>query len=359
MSVTLTERKRQRERMSSSIEFVSAKPVGTNSSGEADQQLALRAATDLWAEATTAATTQRRDEVMHDKVAAVRGFFDFTGKNPADATPGDVRAWRTHLESQGSKDGERLQAATVYARISRLSSFYTWLMSDPRLSGAITANPVLLARPKAPRAYQGESTKALTDDKIQALGVVIKARAGAGSITAKRDYALFLFYMVTGLRRNEVINLRGSDIEEEGGKFILHGKVKGSDYVERELCDPEAQAALKEYLRAAGRLSALGTKAPLWTRHDRAGKPGAPLTSHAFAHNLKLYAAEAGIKKIHVHQLRHTFGRMVADETGSLDEVQEALGHRNRSTTRVYVQRITRKRDKHSRRISERIRGTA
>ena len=47
---------------------------------------------------------------------------------------------------------------------------------------------------------------------------------------------------------------------------------------------------------------------------------------------------------------------MVADDAGSLDEVQEALGHRNRSTTRVYVQRITRKRDKHSRRISERIR---
>jgi integrase len=74
------------------------------------------------------------------------------------------------------------------------------------------------------------------------------------------------------------------------------------------------------------------------------------------SHNLKLYAAEADIKKIHIHQLRHTFGQMVADETGSLDEVQEALGHRNRSTTRVYVQRITRKRDKHSRRISERLR---
>ncbi|OLE55392.1 MAG: hypothetical protein AUG51_02740 [Acidobacteria bacterium 13_1_20CM_3_53_8] len=38
-----------------------------------------------------------------------------------------------------------------------------------------------------------------------------------------------------------------------------------------------------------------------------------------------------------------------------LDEVQEVLGHRNRSTTRVYVQRITRKRDKHSRKISERL----
>jgi integrase/recombinase XerC len=320
---------------------------------ELGADLALRSAVGLWAEATTAVTTQRRKEVLYDKELAVRSFFDFTGKHPADATPKDVQAWRLHLEGQG------LSPATVYARTSRLSSFFNWLISDPQLSGKISSNPVLLARPKAPRAYQGESTKALPDEKIQALGAVIKAKADAGSVTAKRDYALFLFYMVTGLRRSEVINLRGSDIEAEGGTLILHGQVKGSDYVERELCDPEAQAALKDYLTAAGRLSVQGRKAPIWTRHDRAGKPGAPLTSHAFAHNLKIYAREAGIKKIHVHQLRHTFGRMIADETGSLDEVQEALGHRNRSTTRVYVQRITRKRDKHSRRISERIRKPA
>lgn len=343
----------------SSVEVLPATPVGADSHVKAGQQLALRTAADLWAETTTAATTQRRGEVMHDKVAAVRDFFDFTGKALADATPGDVQAWRVHLENRVSKDGARLRPATIYARISRLSSFYEWLMSDPRIAGAISANPVLLARPKAPRAYQGESTKALPDEKIQALGAVIKAKADTGSVTAKRDYALFLFYIVTGLRRSEVINLRGSDIEEEGGTLILHGKVKGGDYVERELCDPEAQAALQDYLRVAGRLSVLGRKAALWTRHDRAGKPGAPLSSHAFAHNLKVYAREAGIKKIYVHQLRHTFGRIVADETGSLDEVQEALGHRNRSTTRVYVQRITRKRDKHSRRISERIRKSA
>jgi integrase len=341
----------------SGIEVISPRPPERAMAVTDGRQLALKTAAGLWAETTTASTTGRREEVMHDKVAAVRDFFDFTGKSPAEVTPGDVQAWRAHLESRRSKEGERLQPATVYARVSRLSSFYIWLMSDPQLAGEINANPVLLARPKAPRAYQGESTKALPDEKVQALGAVIKSKADAGSITAKRDYALFLLYMVTGLRRSEVISLRGSDIEEEeGGVFVLRGKVKGGDYVERELCDTEAQEALREYLRASGRPGLLGTKAPVWTRHDRAGRPGAPLTSHAFAHNLKLYAAEAGIKKIHVHQLRHTFGRMVADETGSLDEVQEALGHRNRSTTRVYVQRIARKRDKHSRRISERLR---
>ena len=87
----------------------------------------------------------------------------------------------------------------------------------------------------------------------------------------------------------------------------VRGKVKGSDYVERELRDHAAHSALIEYLTAAGRSDALAKDAPLWTRHDRAGRAGAPLTSHAFAHNLKLYAAEAGIEKIHVHQMRHTY----------------------------------------------------
>jgi site-specific recombinase XerC len=46
---------------------------------------------------------------------------------------------------------------------------------------------------------------------------------------------------------------------------------------------------------------------------------------------------------------------MVAEDTGSLAETQEALGHRNLATTRVYVQRIAVKRDKHSESISKRL----
>ena len=116
-----------------------------------------------------------------------------------------------------------------------------------------------------------------------------------------------------------------------------------------------ARAALTDYLSAAGRLRALKTDMPLWTRHDRAGKPGAASTSHAFARNLKLYGREVGLGNVHVHQTRHTYARMVAEETGSITETQDALGHRYASTTKVYVQRIVVKRDKHSERISSRL----
>jgi integrase len=68
---------------------------------------------------------------------------------------------------------------------------------------------------------------------------------------------------------------------------------------------------------------------------------------------LKRYAREAGIGKIHLHQTRHTFARLVARRSGSLSEPQDALGHRHASTTRIYVESIAVKTDKYSQHILE------
>src|ERR687890_65104 len=99
----------------------------------------------------------------------------------------------------------------------------------------------------------------------------------------------------------------------------------------------------------------LGSERPLWTRHDRAGRAGAPLTSHAFVKNLKYYARTAKLKEFHLHQTRHTFARIFAEDSGSMMETQEALDHANIATTRAYVQRIAIKRDKSSSSIKRRI----
>lgn len=137
--------------------------------------------------------------------------------------------------------------------------------------------------------------------------------------------------------------------------FVVRCRVKGGDYVGRAVADPSVREALIGYLSACSRMNALGSERPLWTRHDRAGKPSAPLTSHAFDKNLKGYAREAGLGHVHIHQTRHTFARIVAEETGGIVETQDALGHKNLATTRVYVNRIAVKRDKHSKRITERL----
>jgi len=252
------------------------------------------------------------------------------------------------------ENGQPLSASTIYTRVSFLSSFYIWAQREL----GISHNPALLARPKAPKPYQTESSKAWTDRELHRITSVISQHAASGNVVAKRDLALLLMYTSTGLRREEVIGFRGRDIQITVEGLIIGGRVKGGRYRAREVRDQETKTALLDYLTAAKRLHVLKTDAPVWTRHDHPKLAGEPLTSHAFVRNLKLYAKEAGIEHVHLHQTRHTFGRIVAEETGSMTATQDALDHANLSTTTVYVQRISVKRDLHSAAVARRRKGT-
>jgi len=309
---------------------------------------AMSAAVLAWADARTDASSRRRGDLLRDKTRAVADFFGFTKKGADQITPGDVKAWQAELEGRG------LAPATVYAMISRVSSFYGWARKDPDMAARMIINPVDLARPKAPKPYQTESSKSLDDDQVVALLQVVKAKADAGSIVGKRDYALLLHFLLTGRRRQEVIGLRWGDIKTNGVMIVTY-RVKGGDLETRIIRDATIKALMFDYLEASERLETIQPDDPIWTRHDRAGDPGAALSSHSFVKNLKRYAEEAGIGDMHLHQLRHSFARMAGDESGSLSAVSEALGHKNQATTRVYLQRVGVKGDKFSSALAERL----
>ncbi|MDT5063181.1 MAG: integrase/recombinase XerD [Acidobacteriota bacterium] len=316
---------------------------------QSELQIALRGAVSLWASATTR-ESERRQDLLRDKQRIVLSFFRHTEKLPSEVEPGDVQNWLGELEGKGISPG------TTYQHACLLSSFYSWAIRDPQIGQHIRGNPARLARPKAPKPYQTESVKAMSDEEVQALVRVVRRRALEGDLVGKRDCALLLMYLATGLRRQEIISLRGKDVQIDE-TLILAYRAKGSDYRSREVREPQVKEALLDYLSSAGRLHALKTDAPLWTRHDRAGQPGEPLTSHCFVKNLKKYAHEAGVKDFHLHRTRHTFARIVSELTGDITATQNALDHQNRSTTRVYVQRIAVKRDLYSSEISKRWSG--
>jgi integrase len=319
----------------------------TEARGQAEA-LALLNAIRLWANSSTLAESSRRDDLLRDKQKALESFFSFVRKHPGEVRPLDIKAWQSFLEEKG------LRASTIYARVCFLSSFFEWAMKDAELGQHIGRNPVHQARPRAPKAYQTESVKSLTDEELDKLVSVVARKAELGNLVGKRDYAILLLFMATGMRRQEIISLRGRDVKVDN-TLILTNRIKGGTYVGREVDDPQVREALFDYLRAAKRLEVLRTDGPLWTRHDKAGRPGAALSSHSYVKNLKRYAKEAGIEKFHLHQTRHTFARIVAEETGSIIETQDALNHSNPSTTRIYVQRIAVKKDRHSRLISKRF----
>ena len=322
----------------------------TSSQLDATSAPALASAIDLWARSTTR-DGARLDDLLHDKARLVRHFFAFVGRRPQDVTPGDVARWLDELREHGTI-GEPFSAAGVYAAASRVSSFYKWLLKDDTLRGVIAHNPVELARPASPRAY--ETVQALTDDELAGLLGVVKTAADAGELVALRDYALLLFFVLTGHRREEVLRLKWGNLKRNG-VLTVRFLNKGGDYTSEEV-NLACWDALVDYLRAAGRLDAMTADAPLWTAHDRSGRStGSPLSSHAFAKNLKGYGRAAGLGDLHVHQLRHTFARLVGEDEGDMTKVQHALGHKNLATTRVYLPRVTTKRDTFSAGIARRF----
>src|SRR3954468_22840540 len=108
-----------------------APPAPSDVVAAPEPETALPKAARLWAAQNTRPETLARAEKLKDKVAAVASFFDFSGKQPGEVTPDDVARWRGEMESRG------LKPATVYARVSRLSAFYRWLMADPQLCAFI------------------------------------------------------------------------------------------------------------------------------------------------------------------------------------------------------------------------------
>ncbi|MFZ4814290.1 MAG: tyrosine-type recombinase/integrase [Phototrophicaceae bacterium] len=325
---------------------------------------ALVKAVEMWADARTTASSKRRHDLLRDKTNILlgdghdgnaAGFFVCLNKPVEQITPADVKFWQGYLEDMG------LAPAGVYARISRVSSFYNWLMEDPTFKEMIKLNPAQMARPKAPKAYQSAKANALTDDDAGRLLQYVRDLAKGDDLSAKRDYALLRFFFATGKRRSEIVDLRWKDITLQKSSVILHTEEKGGLYRSTEIRDWGVFAALRAYLIASDRWDALTNEAllqpesPVWLRHDRAAKGQEAVTSHGFVFMFKKYAKAVGLGDIHLHQTRHTVARMVGEQSGDLSEVQTVLGHQNIATTRVYLARVAVKKDRHSTRIAGRL----
>lgn len=310
---------------------------------------------DGWLTRSVKADSLRAGDIKNDKSKAVLHFFDWIKKSPEEVQPKDVQEWLAFLNEEG------LALGTIYNRVSALSSYFEYLRNDVGLIKYIPINPAQVSRIKAPDPFQSETVKALTPEELYRLiGLVENYALETRLPVYLRDFAILMMFVMTGKRREEIMQLQGSNIEIKDGNFSIHTKVKGGHYRSFEMNDPSAQEALLNYLETTGRGPEIfGTDQPLWLRHSTGGKLvvknvkrkkviSHQLSSHGFAKRMIAYAAEAGINNFHIHKFRHTFASFVANSTGSMAETQEALDHSDIQTTRVYVNRLKVIKDKSS-----------
>lgn len=338
----------------------------SNALAKQNGQSELNVSIKRWTQATVDQTLARAADITRDKSRAVTEFFEGAKKEIDQITSRDVAEWHRRMVERG------LSERYIYTNLSHLAGYFEWLRRT-ELGVFLKVNPVHSAMPKPPKKYNSSKAKSLTDEELGRLWNYLESQAADDkSLIAVRDYAIFRFFAATGMRREEVINLGMEDIRLEDEQILIHSRIKGGIYEWRVISDAEVKESLERYLRLTRRKSLIGQKGrALWIRFDRAAEalwlnrkvddPLAPeprLSSHGYDFQIKKYAKESGIGHFHIHQFRHTFARIVAEDSGSIIEAQEALGHKDLQTTQVYINRIRFKKDKHSRSLRDRIKTT-
>lgn len=152
-----------------------------------------------------------------------------------------------------------------------------------------------------------------------------------------RDYAIIKTFLNTGLRRQELIDLKVGDMKWDEGKCYLVVHSKGGTVDEQPLQNDRAVQAIKKYLIQSGheKKSHEPLFQPLPTR-TKAGNH--KLCRRSLDSMLMKYGKMARInKRISSHMLRHTFGTQVYSMTKDLAITQRLMRHRSISSTMIYV----------------------
>ena len=246
-------------------------------------------------------------------------------KAPSAVTVADLDApligtFLDHLErDRGNK------ARSRNARLAAIHSFFRYLALQEPAHAALIQR--VLAMPN--KRYDRSLVDFLTHQEMEALLAVPDRSTWIG----RRDHALLLLALQTGLRVSELIGLRCGDIAFGTGAHVrCHGKGR------KERCTPlrpDAVATVRPWLR------------------ERAGRPDEPLFPSArggamsrdsVEYLLAKYAAAARTrcpslerKRVSPHVLRHSTAMDLLHRGTDRLVIALWLGHESPETTKVYL----------------------
>ena len=142
----------------------------------------------------------------------------------------------------------------------------------------------------------------------------------------KHKLMLSMLY-ASGLRRNELLNLRIENIETNDGKFRIR--------INRSKGNKDRYTVLSEKLLPELRAYYQAFKAKDYLFNGRV--KGKPMTASGLAHALKMANKKSGVKRINLHILRHCFASHALEDGMNLRTLQDILGHASIKTTMIYL----------------------
>jgi integrase/recombinase XerD len=250
---------------------------------------------------------------------------DQTGIAPASVDIGLLDApliagFLDHLEhSRGNT------ARTRNARLAAIHSLFRFAaLSHPEHAASIAR---VLAIP--PKRCDQALVSYLTDAEVDAL----LAAPARSTWTGRRDHALLLLAVQTGLRISELTGLRVRDIHLGAGAHVsCHGKGRKDRITPLTI---DTVTALRAWITERDAASA----SPLFPTST-----GHSLSRDAIEHRIAIYATAAArqvpslqTKTVTAHVLRHTTAMRLLHAGVDIAVIALWLGHESIETTRIYL----------------------
>ncbi len=227
--------------------------------------------------------------------------------------------WNKDDSGSAKRWTKPLRPTTIATYHRHFKAFFSWAIAEELLS----ESP--MNRVPAP-VVRVDQVQPFTTAQVQSL-----LAAAQKSRYPKRDEAIVLFLIDSGVRVSELCNLRMSDVDFLGGTARVHGK--GNKY--RTVCfGRRAARALRAYLRYEDR----SPDEPLFVA-ERGLDTGAKLTRWGVAQVIERLGKKAGIQRARCspHTFRHTFAGDFLRNGGNVFSLKELLGHCGLAMTNQYV----------------------
>ena len=207
----------------------------------------------------------------------------------------------------------RLRPETINCHLRRIRQFYSYLNQGPTLS---LVNPVKKGhRVRTPKPLP----KCLRERELEILFSVVHN---------KRDIAMFMLMLRSGLRVEEVANLTLDAIHLRQRSIIVYDPKWGKDRV--TYVSDDALKALCHYLKVRPK-----SKAHKIFLVEKGTYRGQPLSIRGIQKRIEYYANKAGLE-VSCHNLRHTWAYQMLNADAELETVQDLLGHSWITTTQRY-----------------------
>ena len=210
----------------------------------------------------------------------------------------------------------KLSNATISRHLSSLRTFYNYLVNH----NIIKTNP--FNRVSNPKKEKKLPTY-LYEDEIRN----ILDNLSDEDIYKRRDRLIMELFYSTGMRLNELSNIKLNDINGDEIRVLGKGRKERIVYL-----DKVAKKLLNDYLDNDRReFKPIDSYLIL-------NKDGKRLSNRSIENIVNHIIKEASIKK-HVtpHTIRHSFATHMLNNGCDLKVVQELLGHESLSTTQIYT----------------------